>query len=79
MLNLVITWILVLEAELGSIMKDMPSLSKNRTSMPECFSDYGNTRIILDCTEIKRDVPASLEEQNQTWSLSNMTIHLKHW
>ena len=47
--------------------------------MPECFSDYGNTRIILDCTEIKRDVPASLEEQNQTWSLSNMTIHLKHW
>ena len=66
--NLVITWVLVLEAVLESIMKDIPSLVKNQKSMPGCFSDYRNTRIILDCTEIKVDVPANLDEQNQTWS-----------
>lgn len=39
------------------MMKQIPSLSKNRGSMPESFGDFSNCRIIIDCTEFRICAP----------------------
>jgi hypothetical protein len=36
--------------------KGIPSLNKNRGSMPESFKDFSSARIIIDCTEFKIQV-----------------------
>ena len=52
---------------------DMPSVDKNRTSLPACFTGFEGTRVILDCTEIECDVPRQdMAKQSQSYS------HYKH-
>ncbi len=38
-------------------MNEIPSLEKNRSSLPSSFGDIANCRIILDCTEFKIEAP----------------------
>ena len=77
--NIVITWIYMLEHVLGDkgTMRTIPSTYKNQQTLPTCFSDFPNTRIILDCTEIKMQIPSKLNEQNQTWSAYKHSNTLK--
>ena len=56
---------------LGALHADVgiPSVAKNRTSTPACFSKFPGTRIVLDCTEIECDVPRrDLTEMRQSFS-----------
>ena len=46
----------------------VPSTLKNKKTLPECFKEFSNTRIVLDCTEVKVCIPGKLDEQNKTWS-----------
>ena len=61
------TWINFLSCELP-LLFPFPSQAKIRRNMPEEFSKYPMTRIILDCTEIYIEVPSSMLTQSQTWS-----------
>ena len=48
---------------------EMPSVEKNKTSLPACFAGFEGTRVILDCTEIECDVPRrDMAEQSQSYS-----------
>ena len=48
---------------------EMPSVRKNETLTPECFSKLQGNRVILDCTEIERDVQRrDMTEQRQSFS-----------
>ena len=69
----------MLEHVLGDkgTMRTIPSTYKNQQNLPTCFSDFPNTRIILDCTEIKMQIPSKLNEQNQTWSAYKHSNTLK--
>ena len=68
--NVTITWINVLHEVLyaGFLKDKIPSVSKNRMCLPTCFSNFSNCRIILDCTEIQREVPSNMESQSATFS-----------
>lgn len=61
------TWINFLSCELP-LLFPFPSQSKIRQCLPEEFSQYPSTRIILDRTEIFIEVPSSMLTQSQTWS-----------
>ena len=51
------------------LMKNVPSLAKNQSSMPESFGDFSNCRIILDCTEFPLSAPRKdLEAANLVYS-----------
>ena len=40
-----------------------------QATMPECFKpDYANTRVILDCTEFRIEVPANIDDRVFTYS-----------
>lgn len=72
--NIVMTWLSVLHDVLFvDILKKqgIPSLKKNQTSMPTCFSSFTNCRIILDCTEVQAAVPRS--------SMSNQSCMFSHY
>lgn len=45
--------------------------------MPECFALYPNTRVILDCTELKTQTPSSLFVNSQMYSSYKGTTTLK--
>ncbi|XP_029973075.1 uncharacterized protein LOC115406934 [Salarias fasciatus] len=36
----------------GMLENNIPSLTKNETSLPDCFRNFPNCRIVLDCTEV---------------------------
>lgn len=56
--NVVVTYIHVLHEVLyKTLMKDIPSRSKNRSCLPNCASTFTNCRIILDATEVFCSVP----------------------
>ena len=61
------TWINFLYFELSELFP-FPSQSTVRNNMPEQFSLYPTTRIIIDCTEVFVEVPSSMTAQSQTWS-----------
>ena len=68
--NIIITCIHVLDIALcdNGYMKYIPTILKNQQSLPQCFTEFPNICIVLDCTEIKICIPSKLDEQNQTWS-----------
>lgn len=46
-----------------------PEKDTVKGSMPQCFyPDYSNTRVIIDCTEFRIEVPASIENRVLTYS-----------
>ncbi len=47
---------------------NIPSVAKNLSSLPKCFANYKNCRIVIDCTEIRSEVPSRLDEQKDTYS-----------
>ena len=42
-----------------TIMNNIPSIEKNRSCLPDSFSDFSNCRIIIDCTEFTVEKPRS--------------------
>nr|CAH7713592.1 unnamed protein product [Callosobruchus chinensis] len=68
--NVVTTWIhLIHEVLFEQVMSSIPSRSKNKMCLPNCFSSFTNCRIILDCTEVYTSVcRSSMSTQKLTYS-----------
>ncbi|KAK3910841.1 Putative nuclease [Frankliniella fusca] len=63
--NVFRTWVNALHTVLfKTLMKTVPSRHKNRLSLPECFAPYRNCRMIIDCTEIRVEIPDSMRHKN---------------
>jgi len=51
------------------VANGIPSVNKNKTCLPTCFSTFANSRITLDCTEVQCAIPSqSMAHQRQTFS-----------
>jgi len=51
------------------VANGIPSVNKNKTCLPTCFSTFSNSRITLDCTEVQCAIPSqSMAHQRQTFS-----------
>ncbi|XP_049515036.1 uncharacterized protein LOC119433650 [Dermacentor silvarum] len=61
------SWINFLDKELYALTR-MPSLAEVQRHMPEAFSDFPNTRVVLDCTEVRIQKSSKLKAQRQTFS-----------
>lgn len=46
----------------------LPELKTLQQRIPNCFHNFSDTRIVLDCTEIFIQTPSSLENKCQTYS-----------
>ncbi|CAH1965272.1 unnamed protein product [Acanthoscelides obtectus] len=67
--NIIMTWIYTLdEVIFVHLMKTIPSRQINQACLPAAFTNYKNSRIILDSTEIYSTVPASMENQRLAYS-----------
>ena len=69
--NVTLTWIHALHEILFEGMlsgRGIPSVRKNRASLPSCFASFSSCRIILDCTKVQCAIPGSMEHQNATYS-----------
>lgn len=65
--NITHTWILALNEILYmQLMKEIPSKEKNQECLPGSFQDFKDTRIIIDCTEMKCDSPQNINSQKFT-------------
>ena len=66
--NIVISWVNFLYLRLGSL-SIWPSKETILATMPDSFkAKYKDTRVIIDCTEIKVEMPSSLVLKSQTYS-----------
>ena len=66
--NIIISWFNFLYLRLGSLCI-WPSKEQVIETMPESFkAKYPNTRVIIDATEIKVEMPSSLVFKSQTYS-----------
>ncbi len=66
--NIIISWANFLYLRLGSL-NIWPSKETICRTMPLSFKDqFPNTRVIIDATEIKVEIPSSLVLQSQTYS-----------
>ena len=45
-----------------------PSQELIRKNLPISFADYPTTRVIIDCTEVRIEVPSAMLAQSETWS-----------
>ena len=69
--NITMTWISILyEVLYMGMMRNakIPSVLKNKGSLPSCFSTFSGCRMILDCTEIQCAIPGNMEAQRSTFS-----------
>lgn len=67
--NIVLTFIHFLHELLFECgMESIPSQKKNLLSLPNCFANFRNCRMITDCTEFRCEIPQNLEEQKETYS-----------
>ena len=62
-----ITWINLLYVELKDLFP-FPAQELVRKNMPQEFTQYATTRIILDCTELFIQCPSAMLAQSETWS-----------
>lgn len=60
-------WILFLQRSLKKITR-FPTLAKVQRSLPSHFRQFPDTRVVIDCTEIRLQVPSALEAQRLTFS-----------
>ncbi|XP_070392214.1 uncharacterized protein [Dermacentor albipictus] len=61
------TWVIFLDKELSALTR-FPTLAEIKRHMPMAFSDFSNTRVILDCTEVRIQRPSKLQAQRHTFS-----------
>lgn len=61
------TWINFSQRELRHLTP-LPTLDDIRSHLPKCFSDFPDTRLVLDATEVRIQRPSSLSAQRQTFS-----------
>ena len=67
--NIVLTFTHVLHKSLyEDCLNTVPSREKNRTSMPELFSVFGNCKMVIDCTDLEIAAPGLMSEQRMTYS-----------
>ncbi|XP_065068263.1 uncharacterized protein LOC135693661 [Rhopilema esculentum] len=68
--NIFLTYLhLMHETLFKGAMRTIPSLTKNKSSMPESFGDFSNCRIIIDCTEFRLSTPRrDLDAANLSYS-----------
>jgi len=63
--NIFRTWLSALHTVLfKSMMKNVPSRLKNKKSLPECFAPYSNCRMVIDCTELRVEIPDAMRTKN---------------
>ena len=73
----IVTWGNFLYAVLGTIPIWLPRKEIDEL-MPDCFKElYPNTRVIIDCTEIKTQQPSSLVLNSQMYSSYKSSCTLK--
>ncbi|XP_077532049.1 uncharacterized protein LOC144144464 [Haemaphysalis longicornis] len=60
-------WINLLDKQL-SAMTTVPTLEQVKENLPESFKFFPNTRIVLDCTEVRIQKSTKLTAQRQTYS-----------
>ncbi|WAR06204.1 hypothetical protein MAR_021573 [Mya arenaria] len=60
------TWVRFLRLELEALFP-YPSADQVKQKLPESFSKFPNTRLIVDCTEIYVQKQTALKAQRQTW------------
>lgn len=61
------TWINFLDKELSALTR-LPTLREVQQHIPPSFHNFSNTRIVLDCTEVRIQKPSKLKAQRQTFS-----------
>ncbi|XP_039295936.1 uncharacterized protein LOC111056826 isoform X1 [Nilaparvata lugens] len=68
--NIINTWLHILHETIfeGLIKNKIPSLLKNKSCLPNCFTDFTSCRIIIDCTEVYAAVPASMIKKQSMYS-----------
>ena len=75
--RILITWVNFMYFKFGQI-NIWPSREIIRTTMPESFkSKYKSTRVIIDCTEIRSQMPSSLQLNGELFSSYNNHTTLK--
>ncbi|XP_068737455.1 uncharacterized protein [Montipora capricornis] len=62
------TWIRSLALTFNGSILRWPSKQEIKTHMPNSFSKYPGTRVIIDCTEFFIEKPSSPSAQKATWS-----------
>ena len=60
-------WINFLNVELP-LLFPFPTQQRVRATMPASLHLYPTTRIIIDCTEIRVEIPSPMVAQSETWS-----------
>lgn len=73
------TWIRFLSNEMVPLLLFWPSREAVQSNMPDCFKQrYPNTRVILDCTEIRTETPESTKAKSLLYSSykSHMTYKI---
>ncbi|KAM7281221.1 uncharacterized protein ISCGN_006278, partial [Ixodes scapularis] len=60
-------WVFMLDSVLRGITR-FPHLHEVQRYLPECFREFPDTRLVLDCTEIRIQKPSALEAQRKTFS-----------
>jgi len=67
--NIILTFIILLhEILFKKLMETVPSQTKNRLCLPNCFVSFQNCRMTIDCTEVACDIPHQLHHQRATFS-----------
>jgi hypothetical protein len=66
--NVVKTFICLLHEVLFVSCICMPSQLKCRGSLPACFNEFTNARVVIDATEITVDVPQDMSKQASCYS-----------
>lgn len=61
------SWVNFLDKELVALTK-FPTLKEVQKHMPKSFKDFSNTRVVLDCTEVRIQKSSRLKAQKQTFS-----------
>lgn len=61
------SWISLMATCLKSIVF-LPPLQTLQQKVPDCFKNFSDTRIVLDCTEIFIETPSALENKSLTYS-----------
>ncbi|KAH9366783.1 hypothetical protein HPB48_014473 [Haemaphysalis longicornis] len=60
-------WVLYMQAALKSMTR-FPTLAEVQRNLPHHFKGFEDTRVVIDCTEIKIQKPSAMEAQKHTFS-----------
>ncbi len=68
--NIIKTFVCVMHEILyiGTVHDNIPSQKKCKGSLPACFDEFTNARLVMDATEITVDIPQDLDKQAACYS-----------